>query len=147
MIIRKALPQDEKTLANLAVCLWPHHKAEELAEQFRNLLINENAAFFIAFDRENKAAAFAQCQLRNDYVEGSSGSPVGYLEGIYVAEKYRRRGLAARLLTACEQWSRSQGCSEFASDCELDNSDSLSFHLKNGFTEAGRIICFIKKLP
>ena len=32
---------------------------------------------------------FAQCTLRNDYVEGSSSSPVGYLEGIYVKDEYR----------------------------------------------------------
>lgn len=37
-------------------------------------------------------------------------------------------------------------CAEFASDCELDNTDSLSFHLNTGFTEAGRIICFCKML-
>lgn len=35
---------------------------------------------------------------------------------------------------------------EFASDCELDNEDSLKFHLKMGFVEANRIICFTKRL-
>ena len=38
------------------------------------------------------------------------------------------------------------GCTEFASDCELDNTDSLRFHLHAGFEEAGRIICLRKSL-
>ena len=55
-------------------------------------------------------------------------------------------GLALELLRACEILSKEQGCSEFASDCELVNEDSLNFHIKAGFTEANRIICFTKKL-
>ena len=89
---------------------------------------------------------FAQCQLRHDYVEGTDSSPVGYLEGIYVASAYRHRGIAGVLLNACEVWAREKGCTEFASDCELNNLESLAFHKKLGFTEANRIICFTKKL-
>ena len=43
-------------------------------------------------------------------------------------------------------WAKEQGCSEFASDCELTNAESLKFHLSVGFEEANRIICFTKKL-
>ena len=50
------------------------------------------------------------------------------------------------LVIACENCAREQGCREFASDCELDNADSLRFHLASGFEEANRIICFTKKL-
>ena len=100
------------------------------------------AAFFL----EEHGAGFAQCQLRRDYVEGTESSPVGYLEGIYVKEGFRRSGLAKALLTACEDWAREQGCGEFASDCELANTQSLQFHMKVGFEEANRIICFTKKL-
>ena len=59
---------------------------------------------------------------------------------------FRRRGIAKALLTACEQWAREKGCREFASDCELSNDQSLSFHLRSGFREANRIICFVKAL-
>ena len=89
---------------------------------------------------------FAQCQLRHDYVEGTDSSPVGYLEGVFVEEAYRRQGCAKKLLAKCEKWAKENGCSEFASDCELDNEDSLKFHIKMGFVEANRIICFTKKL-
>ena len=71
---------------------------------------------------------------------------MGYLEGIYVAEEYRKHGIARELLSACESWAKSKGCTEFASDCELSNVQSLQFHLNVGFEEANRIICFTKKI-
>ena len=89
---------------------------------------------------------FAQCQLRHDYVEGTSTSPVGCLEGICVEEQFRRQGVAQALLDACEEWARSKGCIEFASDCEIDNADSLKFHMTMGFEETNRSICFKKEL-
>ena len=55
-------------------------------------------------------------------------------------------GLAKELLKACETWSKEQGCSEFASDCELENENSLKFHLKMGFEEVNRVICFMKRI-
>ncbi len=40
------------------------------------------------------------------------------------------------------EWALKQGCSELASDCELNNSASKAFHKKVGFKEANRLICF-----
>lgn len=144
-MIRKAEKQNEHILTELALMLWPHHTAEELREELAEILAQEDAAFFIAYDGE-KSTGFAQCQLRHDYVEGTESSPVGYLEGIYVADSYREQGIARELLSACESWAKTKGCAEFASDCELDNVQSLQFHLSVGFEEANRIICFKKKL-
>ena len=59
---------------------------------------------------EDKPIAFAQCQLRHDYVEGTESSPVGYLEGIFVSEGYRKKGCAAELLSECERWAKEKGC-------------------------------------
>lgn len=63
-----------------------------------------------------------------------------------MAEGLRKKGIAKALLAACEDWAKEKGCTEFASDCELDNTQSLQFHLHMGFGEANRIICFTKKL-
>ena len=145
MIIRKANAADLAALTELGVQLWPDNEAGELAEEISQIMAQEDAAFFIAFEGE-QAVGFSQCQLRRDYVEGTESSPVGYLEGIFVADGFRRRGFAAQLLSACEAWAKEKGCREFARDCELDNADSLRFHLSLGFEEANRIICFTKKL-
>jgi len=144
-MIRKATVEDAHVTAELACKLWPGHSVEELAEEFGSILQQENSAVFLC-RMEDSVAGFAQCGLRHDYVEGTGTSPVGYLEGIYVEEALRRKGYAKELLTACQQWAKAKGCEEFASDCELTNRQSLSFHLHCGFTEANRIICFTKKL-
>ena len=53
---------------------------------------------------------------------------------------------AAAQLAACEAWAKRMGCREFASDCLLENEDSLRFHSAVGFRQVNRIICFAKKL-
>jgi len=143
-MIRKASATDVRFAAELACLLW-EGEIDEHIEEFSDLISCGDCAVFIDFDGE-MPIAFAQCQLRHDYVEGTYSSPVGYLEGIFVREEYRRQGRARALLHACEDWASAQNCTEFASDCELDNADSLLFHLKMGFIEANRIICFTKQL-
>lgn len=143
-LVEKAEVSDLSAVAALAARMWDH-PAAELAAEFAELLADPETALFTA-KLGGEIVAFAQCQLRHDYVEGTETSPVGYLEGIYVDAAHRHRGVAAALLRACEAWAKEKGCAEFASDCELDNTDSLRFHLAVGFKEANRIICFTKKL-
>lgn len=144
-MIQKAEINDLPVLAELACRLWPDNSAEEMRTEFAEIISKSDAACFLAME-EGKAVGFAQCQLRYDYVEGTESSPVGYLEGIYVADDYRKQGIAKLLLSDCESWARTKGCTEFASDCELGNKESLRFHLNVGFEETNRIICFAKKL-
>ena len=91
MTIRKATSADSAVLGGLAARMWEHDPAE-LAAEFAVLTESAEAACFLAFDGKT-AIGFAQCQLRHDYVEGCETSPVGFLEGIFVAEGYRLTGL------------------------------------------------------
>lgn len=145
MTIREATVEDAKKVASLAIQMWKSHTIEELITEFSDYMSKEGSIVFLAMSDEC-AIGFAQCGLRYDYVEGTDSTPVGYLEGIFVEENYRKRGLARDMVEACQEWAKEQGCTEFASDCELVNEDSLRFHLKMGFEEANRIICFTKKL-
>lgn len=144
-MIKKAGIEDSKIVAELAMLLWPDNEISNLEKEMINYIISENGAVFIYFN-ETIPVGFAQCSLRSDYVEGTKSSPVGYLEGIYVEVEYRKRGIAKKLLIQCEEWAKSKGCSVFASDCELNNTESLKFHLLIGFEEANKIICFKKNL-
>ena len=144
-MIKKAQAADAEILAGLAIQMWENHDPAELAEEFRDLAEKEDAACFIRY-ADHRPVAFAQCQLRYDYVEGTDSSPVGYLEGIFVSEEYRKNGFAAELLAECEKWAKEKGCTEFASDCELGNESSLKFHLSVGLEVVNRLICFRKGL-
>lgn len=144
-MIKPACISDSKIIAELAMLLWPDNKINELEKEMMNYIISDSGVIFICF-QESIPAAFAQCSIRTDYVEGTESSPVGYLEGIFVKKEYRRKGIAKKLITQCEEWAKTKGCKEFASDCELNNTESLKFHLQVGFEEVNRIICFKKNL-
>ena len=144
-MVRKATNGDNRVLAEMAVQMWDSHTIDELEIEFIETLNDEQSAFFIKYVNDIPIG-FAQCGIRTDYVEGTETSPVGYLEGIFVKKDYRNHGYAKEMLMTCEKWARDMGCTEFASDCELDNIASLKFHIAMGFDEANRIICFKKKI-
>ena len=140
-MIKKVSKKELKVVVGLMNELW---KGVDEVEVEKIIKSNKSELFLYCLDE--KSVGFAQVGVRVDYVEGTKSSPVGYLEGIYIQEKYRLKGYARELVKACEEWAKNKGCSEFASDCELTNKESYSFHKKVGFKEANRIICFNKKI-
>ena len=136
---------DVNIVAKLASELWTNHSLDDLIKEFSELL-SYNKAYIVLQYVDALPIGFAQCQIRNEYVEGTETTPVGYLEGIYIKPNFRKCGYAKQLLKECEKWAKLKGCKEFASDCQLDNVESFKFHLSSGFSEANRIICFTKKL-
>lgn len=129
----------------LTMKLWPEHTEAEMQECVREYMTDAEKTAILAKE-EGVCCGICFASLRHDYVEGTEESPVGYLEGIYVEEGRRGQGMARALLHAAQNWAKEMGCREFASDCELDNTQSLQFHLACGFEEANRIICFVKEL-
>ena len=144
-MVKKASKKDIKILADLAIKLWPSHTIEELVSDFENLSKDNRAKCFIKY-HEGVPVGFAHCGLRYDYVEGTTSSPVGYLEGIFVEPQFRNLGFAKELITACEEWAKQKGCLQMASDCELTNVGSYNFHNKIGYSEANKIVCFKKDI-
>lgn len=145
MRVTQTTQADIPTVAALAALLWPEHTADELAVDIVRDIEGGNQAYFISWE-EDTAVGFAQCALRRDYVQGSSTSPVGYLEGIYVRDAYRNQGVGRQLARACEHWAARRGCTEFASDVELSNKISLRFHERLGFAIANTVVCLVKKI-
>ena len=143
--ICKAKPEDSYTAGELFHKMWSSSDINDLQLELKEAIISNESEVFIAY-MENIPVGVAQCGLRRDYVEGTESNPVGYLEGIYVTEEFRKNNIAKMLCKACGKWAMEIGCKEFASDCEIDNTESLEFHLAIGFTEANRIICFTKQL-
>ncbi|WP_411844204.1 aminoglycoside 6'-N-acetyltransferase [Salinicoccus sp. HZC-1] len=131
-------------MTELTSILWDEDY-DILKSEIEKDIKKSDSAYFMKMI-EDKPVAFAHCQLRYDYVEGTNSSPVGYLEGIFVREEHRNQNIGTELIKECEQWAKDHGCTEFASDCELDNTSSLEFHLKNDFEEMNRIICLRKTL-
>jgi aminoglycoside 6'-N-acetyltransferase I len=143
---RKATAANIDIIAHFGQLLYsPDNTLDKLREEADEHLSSGKWAVFLAFDSD-EPIGFCEISLRNDYVEGTEGGTVGYVEGVFVLPEYRGQHIAKELLAHGENWSLKNGCAEFASDCVIDNTDSLRFHLRVGFEEANRNIHFVKKL-
>jgi len=101
---------------------------------------------FVAETSAGRLVGFAEVDLRS-HADGCDPSrPVGYLEGWYVAENYRRQGIGARLLAAAEEWARGLQCAEMASDTWIDNEVSQRSHEALGFEVVDRCVHYRKAL-
>lgn len=143
--IVKAEEKDVEVITQLALKLWPDNTYESLYVEMQELIQSSQHQILLYWVGDNPVA-FIHLSIRNDYVEGSTTSPTGYLEGIYVEEAYRNQGIGRKLLLAGEKWLREKGCIQIGSDILLDNTNSYQFHKQVGFQEVSRLITFIKDL-
>ncbi len=145
--IRRVSASDHAEWRRLRMALWPHGQSEHDDEIAAYLSAAEDvgAAVFVASRAGGGLAGFVELRLR-DFAEGCTSSPVAYVEGWWVDDDARRQGVGEALMRAAEDWARSRGIRELASDCDFDNEVSLSAHLALGFTEAERVICLRKDL-
>jgi aminoglycoside 6'-N-acetyltransferase I len=127
--------------------LWPDATAEEHRGYMAMALAQpERFLQLMMYDAHRAPVGLIEGSIRTDYVNGTESSPVGFVEGVYVAPAWRRHGVARRLFAAIGDWARARGCQELASDALLDNVVSQRAHLALGFRETERVVYFSKKL-
>ena len=147
--IREARPEDTEALIALRKALWPEgdeaeHRAE-IRRYFEGGYAYQPCILLLAEGEDRALIGFAEASVR-PFAEGCSTEGVAYLEGWFVSESARSKGVGRALVEACEHWGRSKGCSEFASDADAANDLSKDAHLGLGFTDVGLVRCFRKKL-
>src|SRR5262245_44245104 len=100
--------------------LWPDQPLAELDEEGRAALdADPPLVVFVAADGR-ALFGFIELSLRS-HAEGCAGSPVPYVEGWYVRDDARRRGVGSALMRAAEAWCRDRGYAELGSDARADN--------------------------
>jgi aminoglycoside 6'-N-acetyltransferase I len=130
----------------LRMALWPADRTKHLQEMQELCAQPARYAQFLAYSRLGEPQGLVEVALRSDYVNGTESSPVGFLEGLYVAPGFRKQGIAAMLVKTAEQWVMAKGCIEMASDALLENTVSHAMHQALGFQEAERVVYFRKLL-
>jgi len=96
----------------------------------------------LAFLTPDSTAGFVEASKRVDYVNGTSSSPVAFLEGLYVDPISRRKGVARALVAEVDRWACAEGCSELASDSLVENLVAHAAHRALGFEETERVVYF-----
>lgn len=122
--------------------LWPNCSKQYLLQEYADGL----HPFPFLCLMEGEAVGMLDLSLRRDYVQGTHTSPVGYIEGIYVAPQHRGRGVGKAMVAFAKGWAKRQGCRALGSDCEVQNTQSAAFHRAAGFADAGTIVCFAMEL-
>jgi aminoglycoside 6'-N-acetyltransferase I len=145
MEIRPVHPAEYGTWLNFRNLLWPDSDPDELKAEQQEILDDKDQDVLVAVMPDGELVGFIEVSLRK-WAEGCDTHPVGYIEGWFVAEPYRRSGVGRRLVEAAEAWAMSRGCSEMGSDAETWNEVSFQAHKALGYTDVMRLVCFSKIL-
>jgi aminoglycoside 6'-N-acetyltransferase I len=142
----KAPGSDDRDWLAMRLRLWPEATATEHARDMADV-VARNHYVRVAVDANGAAAGFVEASKRVDYVNGTSSSPVAFLEGLYVEPAARRKGVARALVEAVVAWASAEGCRELASDSPLANTSAHAVHRALGFAETERVVYFLRRLP
>jgi len=146
--VRTAKTTDAAAWLQLRHALWPERLEVEHREEIERLFaghLREPLAVLLAEDGAGCPVGLAELSIRA-YAEGCRSDRVAYLEGWFVVPTALGRGVGRALIAAAEEWGRSQGCREFASDAQPDNEVSAAAHRALGFVDVGLVRCFRKDL-
>ena len=130
--------------------LWPESSVEEQREELDACLGGVAgtlpAILLVAEAGDGSLAGFLEAALRSHADGCDPAQPVGYVEGWFVHEGHRGRGVGAALMRSAEVWARGRGCREMASDALIDNEGSQNAHNALGFAEVDRCVHYRKLL-
>ena len=149
--IRAAVLTDCDELGRMRATLWPEDSATEHAREAAELITVGRVGTLpvqtlVAQAADGSLIGFLEVGLRSHADGCNPKRPVGFIEGWFVVESERRKGIGSRLVRAAEDWARGQGCVEMASDTWIDNVTSQRAHQAVGYEVADRCVNFRKAL-
>lgn len=150
MHVRLVKPEDRAEWLRLLLGLYPHHPEPEHAPVVDAFFAGSPhpellpAAVFVCERPDGGLGGFLELSVRN-YAEGCTG-PTPFVESWYVDADVRGRGVGGALVAAAEEWARSQGYAELASNADLENHGSQRAHGAVGFEEVERTVHYRKAL-
>jgi GNAT superfamily N-acetyltransferase len=145
MLIRRAIASDIERLVELRLLLQQHceesnpliwritKEGKRLTKQkVEDTLTDSNSRLFVA-EMNGQIIGFAHGQVvhRIDY----SPETVGAINTVYVVEKFRRKGVGARLVEEMCEFFKSEGVDHVTLRYILGNKEAERFWMKLGFEQ------------
>ena len=144
--VRPIQEQDYSEWFRLRKLLWDESTDAEHKEEMIDIIDHTETQLVLVAETEKKRLiGFLEASIR-PFVEDCHSDHVGYLEGWFVEANYRQHGIGKILVKKAEDWARSKGCEEMASDSEIGNELSLNAHLRLGYEENSRLVHLRKDL-
>jgi aminoglycoside 6'-N-acetyltransferase I len=141
--IRQMTAADRETWIRLRAALWPNEVDEVHVKDVDALLKGETGFGFVAEAEDGAAVGFAEIFIR-PFANGCDSRPVPFLEGIWIAAPFRRRGISTLLVKHIEDFMVARGFHEIGSDALVENHVSQDAHRSWGFAETERVVHFRK---
>ena len=138
--VRPIAEDDVSEWLRLRKLLWDElTDAEHKIEMMDIYEHTDSQLVLVAETDGERLIGFLEASIR-PFVEDCETDNVGYLEGWFVEEGYRKQGIGGTLVEAAENWARDKDCEEMASDAEVGNELSLTAHQKLGYEETSRLV-------
>jgi aminoglycoside 6'-N-acetyltransferase I len=149
--VRPAQSSDRDGIAKMCELLWPETPMAEHGKEVGAVLTSGMsgtmpAAILVSCDGDGALTGFVEVGMRSHADGCDTARPVGFVEGWFVYESFRNRGVGRELIRAAEEWTRMQGCVEMASDTWIDHEGSQRAHEALGFEVVDRCVHFRKRV-
>lgn len=147
-MIRPARPSDADAWLGLRAELWPEESPEDAREEIARYFVGTNetlAAVFLATDEDDVPCGFAEFSIR-PYVPGAEDTSAPFLEGWFVSEAERGKGIGRALIAAGERWAVRSGHRQLGSDVLIGNVEGDRAHEGVGFRPVEQVTFYIKDL-
>jgi aminoglycoside 6'-N-acetyltransferase I len=149
--VRLAEIADQHELAKMRELLWPESSMEDHRREVEAVLRSGRygtlpMAILVSQGEAGTLTGFIEVGLRSHADGCDPAQPVGFVEGWFVHEAFRKHGIGSALMRSAEDWARTQGCLEMASDTWLDDERSQRTHQALGFEVVDRCVHFRKPL-
>jgi aminoglycoside 6'-N-acetyltransferase I len=144
--IRALRESDLSEWLRLRKLLWDETPEDDHRDEMVDIIEHpDSQCVIVAESSEGSLIGFLEVSIR-PFVEDCETDHVGYLEGWFVANDHRRKGIGAELVRHAEDWAKQKGCTEIASDAEVGNEVSLNVHTALGYDVTSRLVHLRKVL-
>ncbi len=139
--IRVATEVDAGRIGNLCDQLGYETSEEDIKLRIKNISLEPNSAVYVA-DTDGVVVGWLQVEIRQILESGEFAE----ITGLVVDKDYRRKGIAASLVSQAEEWAKMKGEEEIRVRTNLLRLESLPFYRSLGFGETKRQVVFLKGL-
>ena len=122
--MRTAKISDAPTIAALSAQLGYEVKPSDMKSRLALALRDAEQAVFVAQNDDGEVIGWASVFLYKSLVI----APMALMGGLVVGKAYRRQGIGASLLAACEAWAKSNNCEAIRAHSSITRKEAHIFY-------------------
>lgn len=99
-------------------------------KDFYQNLLDQNNCIAIAYNEKSEALGYLYGNIKKDNVNVNQ---IGYIDAIYIEEKYRRNNIVTNLVDYFIDWAKANNCNEIEISVLSDNKKAFEVYKHLGF--------------